>query len=144
MKHLIATFALLALLCTGCSKKLNPAEVTPVPYTYSLVEVSQPTAVIIRSSEEFLQRFGQAAVKGGPMPSIPDFTRYAVVALQLPPTYMPTEVTAIRFDQRGRELLMRYRIKQSPATAHTMTPLVVLTVPQSAVQGITHVRTIRE
>ncbi len=94
-------------------------------------DVEQLPPSVIRTSDEFNNYFGMAAVMGKDgLPTSIDFDKEYVICVTLAPTNTPTEILPVSLTENpaGGDIVLRYEIKSGHEQPYTMQPLLLLVV----------------
>jgi hypothetical protein len=130
MKKILNAFAASALILTlaSCtSPEEVPFEVTNHYYVSNAIDSIEQK--LFDNEKDFTETFGLAAVmeEGAPKTDI-DFKKKFVVAVVLPETDKPTELTPLKLEKKGDKLTLTYEALRRESQSYTSRPCLLLTV----------------
>ncbi len=113
-----------ALGLSSCRSSMENIRYKEVAHYFVRNDVADYSPRLIQSDEEMERYFGAAAVMGKDgMPTDVDFSRYNVVALLHPETYIETSIKVSSIRLQGSKVFVRYTVDR------TGTPGSYSTVP---------------
>lgn len=131
-------FGVSVMLCgilwgCGTSKVANekyvPYKVAEHYFVKNDVEQLPPS--VIRTSDEFNNYFGMAAVMGkNGQPTSIDFDKEYVICVAIAPTNVATEILPVSLTENssGDDIVLKYEIKSGQEQSYTVQPLLLLVV----------------